>query len=193
MPRPARLSDTLFARVRAYYGITLRELAACLGISETLAHHYETARRYPSRAVLERLEPFIAQMNDGLPLVPLPTAPPPGPLDPAPLEKRRAACLHAAHNLRWEMRQLPERARQAARWARALPTLQASLPEPAALPPGADLAARRQAIRLTYVRGWLETQATALDPEVLSQWHLLHLRAEALEAEAAALGKLLAI
>jgi hypothetical protein len=53
------------------------------------------------------------------------------------------------------------------------------------------LEARREAIRLTYVRAWLDLQATTLDPATRSQWHLLHLRAEALEAEAAALAALL--
>lgn len=58
-------------------------------------------------------------------------------------------------------------------------------------PPTASLEARREAVRLAYVRDFLKVQATALDPEALSRWHLLHLRAEALEAEAAALGALL--
>jgi len=192
MPRPSRVAETLFARVRAYYGITLRELAVCLSISETLAHHYETGRRYPSPAVSARLAPFIEQMQPAPIDAPLPTAPPAGALDPAPLEARRAACLYHAGNLRWQLRQLPAQARTAARWARALPGLRAALPPEAPAPlPTADLETRREAIRLTYVRAWLDLQATTLDPATRSQWHLLHLRAEALEAEAAALAALL--
>jgi len=192
MPRPSRVAETLFARVRAYYGITLRELAACLGISETLAHHYETGRRYPSPAVSARLAPFMDQMPPAPTDAPLPPAPPAGPLDPAPLEARRAACLYHAGNLRWQLRHLPEQARTAARWAQALPGLRAALPPEAETPPPtAGLEARREAIRLAYVRDFLALQATALDPAARSQWHLLHLRAEALEAEAAALAALL--
>lgn len=178
--------------MRAYYGLTLRELALCLGISETLAHHYETARRVPSRAVAERLAPFLDQVPPAAEAeaAPLPTAPPAGRLDPGPLHKRRATCLHEAANLRWQLRQLPAQARTAAHWARALPALLAAVPPPEAAP-AADLAARREAIRRTYVRDLLDLQATALDPATLSQWHLLHLRAEALEAAAAALAALL--
>jgi transcriptional regulator with XRE-family HTH domain len=192
MPRPSRIAETLFARMRAYYGITLRELAACLGISETLAHHYETGRRYPSPAVSKRLDAFIEQMPPEAPDAPLLPAPPAGRLDPGPLEARRAACLYHAGNLRWQLRQLPAQARTAARWAQALPGLRAALPpEVPAPPPTASLAERREAIRLRYVRDFLDLQATTLDPATLSQWHLLHLRAAALEAEAAALGALL--
>lgn len=192
MPRSARVAATLFARMRAYYGMTLRELATCLGISETLAHHYETGRRAPSRAVSERLAPFLAHMQPAATDPPLPSTPPPGPLAPGTLEARRAACLYHAGNLRWHLRQLPEQARTAARWAQALPGLRAALPpEAPAPPPTASLEARREAIRLAYVRDFLTVQATALDPEALSRWHLLHLHAEALEAEAAALAALL--
>jgi hypothetical protein len=122
---------------------------------------------------------------------PLLTAPPAGRLDPGPLAARRAACLYHAGNLRWQLRQLPEHARTA-RWAQALPGLRAALPpEAPAPPPTASLEARREDVRLRYVRDFLDLQQTTLDPATLSQWHLLHLRAAALEAEAAALAALL--
>ena len=193
MPRESRHTTTRLGRVRAYYGLTQPELAQYLGISLPLANHLEAGRRVPSALVLERLAPLAAQMPPEAPAVPLPPAPPPGRLDPAPLEARRAACLYHAGNLRWQLRQLPAQARTAARWAQALPGLRAALPpEAPAPPPTADLAARREAIRLRYVRDFLDLQATTLDPATLSQWHLLHLRAAALEAEAAALAALLA-
>jgi len=178
--------------VRAYFAMTQRELALYLGISEPLLNHLEAARSLPSPLVLERLAPLLAAVPDEPAAPLLPTAPPAGPLDRAPLEARRDACLYHAGNLRWQARQLPERAQVAARWAQALPALRAGLPPAeAAAPDPTDRAAAREAVRLAFVRDFLEVQATALDPATLSQWHLLHLRAEALEAEAAALSALL--
>jgi transcriptional regulator with XRE-family HTH domain len=192
MPRRSYPSTNPFAQVRAYYGITQRELAAYLGITEPTLNHLEANRRVPARAVLERLAPLAQQMQPAATDAPLPTAPTAGRPDPGPLAARRAACLYHAGNLRWQLRHLPERARTAARWAQALPGLRAALPPAdAPAPAPTDLEARREAVRLAYVRDFLDLQATALDPATLSQWHLLHLRAEALEAEAAALAALL--
>ena len=192
MPRRSFPSTNPFAQVRAYYGITQRELAAYLGITEPTLNHFEANRRLPTRTVLERLAPLAQQMQPAATDAPLPTAPPPGRLAPGPLEARRDACLYHAGNLRWQLRQLPAQARTAARWAQALPGLRAALPPEAPVPPPtADPEARREATRLRYVRDFLDLQATTLDPATLSQWHLLRLRAEALEAEAAALAALL--
>jgi hypothetical protein len=70
----------------------------------SLANHLEAGRRVPSALVLERLSPLAAHMLPEAADVPLPTAPPAGRLDPGPLQKRRAACLHEAYNLRWQLR-----------------------------------------------------------------------------------------
>ena len=192
MPRRSPPPRSSFAQVRAYFNITQRDLALYLGITESRLNHLEAGRSLPSPAVLARLDPLLTAVREEPMQVLLPAAPPAGRLAPGPLEARRAACLYHAGNLRWQLRQLPEQARTAARWAQALPGLRAALPpEAPAPPPTADVETRREAIRLRYVRDFLDLQATALDPATLSQWHLLHLRAKALEAEAAALAALL--
>lgn len=188
MARPAAYTDTLLARVRRHFGLRQAEVAALLGISPAQANYLEAGRRALTRAVAERLAPFLAAL-EAADAVLLPTAPPPGAFDAAPLERRRAACLHEAHNLRWQLRALPEQAAVAARWAEALPGLRAALPPP---PPADAAPATREAARLRYVHGWLATVPPALPPETLAEWHLGHQRALALEAEAAALGALLA-
>jgi hypothetical protein len=53
-------------------------------------------------------------------------------------------------------------------------------------------AATREGARLRYVHAWLATVPLALPPEALAEYHLLHLRAQALAAEATALGQVLA-
>lgn len=192
MPRRSPPPRSSFARVRAYFTITQRDLALYLGITESRLNHLEAGRSLPRPEVLARLDSLLAAVREEPTDAPLPTAPPAGPLDPGPLEARRAACLYHAGNLRWQLRQLPEQARTAARWAQALPGLRAALPpEAPAPPPTASLEERREAVRLRYVRDFLDLQPTTLDPATLSQWHLLHLRAAALEAEAAALAALL--
>jgi transcriptional regulator with XRE-family HTH domain len=199
MPRPAAPSDSRLARLRRYFGLSQQELAALLGVTPVVMNYLERGRRSPSPAVWERLAPFLAVM-EAAPEPPTPLAaeapnadpdtPPPGPIDPGPLERRRRACLFEARNLRWQLRQLPEQAAVAARWAEALPRLRAALPPP---PPADEAPATAEAVRLRYVHSWLETVPLALEPEALALWHLRHQRARALEAEAAALGALLAI
>ena len=192
MPRPAAYSDTLLARVRRHYGLSQTELAALLGLSGAQLSRLEAGQQALSREVRERLAPFLPALEAATlaaPAAPEAGVPPPGPFDAGPLERRRAACLHEAHNLRWRLRALPEQAAVAARWALALPELLAALPPP---PPEGTAPATREAVRLRYVHAWLATVPLALPPEVLAEWHLAHQRAAALEAEAAALAALLA-
>ena len=185
MPRPSNHPDSRLAGVRRYYGLHQRELAALLGVSPELVKHIEAGRRALTREVSERLAPFTRHMLAAP--TPPPPAPPPGPFAPGPLEKRRAACLHEAHNLRWQLRALPEQAAVAARWAAALPGLRAALP-----PPAPEAPATAETVRRRYVHAWLATVPEALPPDVLATWHLARQRALALEAEAAALAELLA-
>lgn len=193
MPRAAAYSDSRLARVCRYYGLRRQELAALLGITPALVSQLESGARPLTRAVAERLAPFLAPLEAAEPAPAPPEAeaaptPPPGPFDPLPLARRRAACLHEARNLRWQLRALPEQAAVAARWAAALPALRAALPPP---PPADEAPATREAVRLRYVHAWLATAPLALPPDALAAWHLAHQRALALEAEAAALGALL--
>lgn len=194
MARSAAYTDTLLARVRQHYGLRQAELAALLGLSGAQLSRLEAGRQALSRAVSERLAPFLAPLEAAAaapapPETEAPPAPAPGPFDPAPLARRRAACLHEARRLRWQLRALPAQAAVAARWAAALPALRAALPPPA---PAGEVPATAEAIRLRYVHAWLATVPLALPPDVLADWHLAHQRALALEAEAAALGALLA-
>lgn len=194
MPRTAVYSDSRLARVCRYYGLRRQELAALLGITPALVSQLESGARPLTRAVSERLAPFLAPLAAveaaaAPPETEAAPAPPPGPFDTAPLARRRAACLHEAHNLRYRLRALPEQAAVAARWAAALPALLAALPPP---PPADEAPATREAVRLRYVHAWLATVPLALPPDVLADWHLAHQRALALEGEAAALAALLA-
>ena len=204
MARSATHSDSRLARVCRYYGLARHELAALLGVTPGLVSQLESGTRPLTRAVAERLAPFRAPLEahsetaaeaaaqqlaetEAALREPLPP-PPPGAFDAQPLERRRAACLHEARNLRYRLRALPEQAAVAARWAAAMPALLASLPPP---PPEDETPATREAVRLRYVHAWLATVPLALPPEALAEWHLGHQRALALEGEAAALGALL--
>jgi len=204
MARPAAYSNSLLARVRRYYGLHQRELAALLAISPAQANYLETGRRALTREVAERLAPFLpplpeadtataaaqllaeaqAQTDYTAPLPP----PPPGAVVAAPLQQRRAACLHEARALRERLHGLAAQAAVAARWAAAMPGLLAALPPP---PPEAARAATREEARLRYVHAWLATVPLALPPEALAAYHLAYHRVRALEAEAAALAGVL--
>ncbi|MDQ2772965.1 MAG: helix-turn-helix transcriptional regulator [Bacteroidota bacterium] len=109
MGRTTKHFQSLLAQVRAYYGLRQHELAALLGVAESLVGHLEAGRRALTLAVSERLAPFTQHMVDDA-AAPLPTAPPPGPSEAGPLEARCAACLHEATNLRWAVRGLPAQA-----------------------------------------------------------------------------------
>jgi len=202
MPRTAPDSLSTLARVRRYYGLQQRELAALVGISPALAHQLEAGRRALTPAVAERLAPYLppvptapeaaaqllaeaqALADSALPLPP----PPPGPFEAAPLARRRAACQHEARALRQRLGELASQAAVATRWAAALPGLLAALPPP---PPEGQPAATREAARLRYAHTWLATVPLALPPAALAEYHLLHQRVRALEIEAAALAQLL--
>ena len=205
MARPAAPSLTLLARVRRHYGLAQAELAALLGLSGAQLSRLEAGRQGLTPAVRARLAPFEAalpppdaaaeaahlladaqaQADYAAPLPP----PPPGPFATAPLAQRRAACQHQARALHERLAGLAAQAAVAARWAAALPGLLAALPPP---PPEAAPAATREEARLRYVHAWLATVPLALPPEALAEYHLLHLRTQALAAETLALHQLLA-
>ena len=200
MPRPAAVPDTVAAAVRDYFALTQQELAAWLGVSEAQAGHLDTGRRGLSPAVAEALAPLVAAL-------PPPTAPAAGalrlasvagaappalaPPEAAPLAARLDYCRHHAARLRRQLRPLLAQATVAARWAAALPALRAALPPdpgPAAAP---DPATAWPAWLAWHRHRWLAQRPTALPPAASARYHLLRLRAEALEAEAAALAALL--
>ena len=191
MARPAKPSSSLLAQVRAYYGLSQQELGAYLGVAASLVSHIEAGRRQPSLAVLEALAPLTQQMKPAPAADP--AAVPPGAVEPGPLQARRALCRHQAANLRYELELLGPQAALAARWARALPALLAPLPpaSPTAPPPPGFTPAAKATYQQWFQRCWLDTRLTTLDPAALTRWHLLRLRAEALEAEAAGLDQLL--
>lgn len=185
MPRPSKHVFSRLAKVRRYYGLHQRELAALLGVSPELVKHIEAGRRALAREVSERLAPFAQQMGETEEVTDS-LVPPAGPFDPAPLRARRSACLHEAANLRWQLRPLAAQAQVVAHWAAARPGLLA------ALPPAPDEPLTPEAVRLRYVHARLALAPDALPSAEVSRWHLLRLRAEALETEAAALAALLA-
>ena len=135
--------------------------------------------------MLLRLNPLAVLLPD-TPATPLPEALPPGLPAPAPgpLAARRDYCLHKAGQLRRELRTLSQEAGRAARWQQVLPGLLAGLPAPTE--PG-------EAARIERQRGWLLRRADTFSPADVARHHLLRLRAEALETEAAALAMLLAV
>ena len=177
MGRRAKPSTSELAWVRRYFGLEQATLAAYLGVSPAQVGHLEAGRRFPSGQLLLALVPLIEQVRAPEPAAALPVAPN-APPAPAPLEARRDYCHHHATRLRRELRPLLEAAEVARRWQRALPALLAAAP--AGSPNHAWLLRRQQ-------------QAAAdLDAEASARCHLLRLRAEMLEAEAAALAALLA-
>ncbi|RYU80527.1 helix-turn-helix domain-containing protein [Hymenobacter persicinus] len=186
MPRKSLSSNTVLARVRGYFALHQRQLAEYLGVSPELIKHIEAGRRVPTAALLARLT-ALAQVLPDHPAADateyndLPTVAP----APGPVEQRLDECLHKARQLRLKMEVLARRTRFAKRWQQMLPGLLAAAPAAASAP---DPAAVR-------TREWLlarqaETVAS-LDAERAAEWHLLRVRAEALEAEAVALAALL--
>lgn len=184
MARPLVHSASRLGRVARHFGLTMAEVGRLLGIGPALATRIAAGSRNLTPALGQRLAPFLAAV-EAAPAEPLPSAPPPGPFDAAPLQARRAACLHEAANLRWQLRPLAAQAQVAAHWAAARPTLLAALP-PAPAEPNTP-----EAVRLRYVHARLALVPLALPPEALARWHLLEQRARALEGEAAALAGLL--
>lgn len=176
MPRLAKPSTTLVAQVRRYFGLDQVTLAAYVGVGAAMIGHIEAGRKTSSSQVLLRLLPLL----QALPVAPAAAAAtdPAAHLAPpaaAPLAARLAYCQHHAAKLRRELKVLTQTLEYARRWQQALPALLAQADERARL-----WLLRRQA------------QAAAdLDGDTAARYHLLRLRAEGLEAEAAELIKLL--
>ena len=173
MPRPSKLSATPLAQVRHYFRLDQATLAAYVGIGVGMVGHIEAGRKTSSSQVLLRLLPLLQA---------LPTAseaPDPAahlaPPDTAPLRARLDYCRHHAAKLRHELNALTKQLEYARRWQQALPPLLAQ----------ADARARPWLLRRQ------EQAAADLDGETGARYHLLRLRAEALEAEAAGLAALL--
>lgn len=196
MPRP--VTDTVMAAVRQHFGLTQQEMAQWLGVSEAQAGHLDTGRRGLGGMAAEALAPFVAQLPPAGPApaaLRLVSAAPPAlalaPPEAALLEARLDYCQHHARRLRRQLAPLTTQAATAARWAAALPALRAALP----LDPGPqaepDPATNWPAWLVWYRHRWLEQRPTTLPPGLAARYHLLRLRAEALEAEAAALVSLL--
>lgn len=177
MARPSRPAQTSFALVRDYFGLDQQTLAAGLGVAREQLAGYETGRRGHQAAVAQRLLPLL----QALPASPVPPADPAAalaPPAPAPLLARLDYCQHHAARLRRELSKLEKTLAHARRWQQALPALLATADERA--------------------RPWLlrrqEQAAADLDADASAAYHLLRLRAEALETletEAAALAALL--
>ncbi|MDO7886664.1 hypothetical protein [Hymenobacter cheonanensis] len=177
MARKAAYSSSVLAEVRRYFGLDQATLAVYLGINPGQHSRLEAGQRGLSPAVAQRLLPLL----QALPAPGAPTeAPAPAahlaPPDAAPLLARRDYCQHHAARLRRELAALTQTLATARRWQQALP----------------DLLARAE----ERAHSWLlrrQAQAAAdLDGETAARYHLLRLRAEALETEAVALSKLLA-
>lgn len=174
MARPSRPAQTSFALVREYFGLDQQTLAAGLGVAREQLAGYETGRRGHTAATTQRLLPLL----QALPAAPVPPAAPAAGLAPpaaAPLLARLDHCRHHAARLRRELDKLETTLEHARRWQAALPALLAQ----------ADARTRPWLLRRQ------EQAAADLDAEASAQYHLLRLRAEALEAEAAALVALL--
>lgn len=170
MPRRAKLSATPLAQVRRYFGLDQATLAAYLGVGAGMVGHIEAGRKVASHTVLLRLTLLISQLS---------TADNPesalAPPSAAPLAARLDYCQHHAAKLRRELKALEKQVEHARRWQQALPALLAQADERA--------------------RPWLlrrqEQAAADLDGETAARYHLLRLRAAALEAEATGLAALL--
>jgi transcriptional regulator with XRE-family HTH domain len=179
MPRRSIPSSTLVAAVRRHFGLEQQELAAYLGVSRVLLANIEAGRRALTSQLLLRLAPLAALVPDA-PAANESTLPPTGPAAPAPLLARLDYCLQHARLLRRELRGLAQQLARARRWQQVLPGLLAAAPVPDEGPARQWLLARHA------------TTAPGLDADDTARYHLLRLRAEALETEAAALAALLA-
>lgn len=195
MPRNRSFSNRPLANVRRYFNIEQAHLAIYLGISRALVGHIEAGRRSISPAVAEGLRPLAVNVPADLPhfIDDAAASAEVVPAAPAPafelLEARRDYCQHHARQTRRALRAYAARARYAARWRAARPALLATLPPVPATPPANPTYADLHA---TWRRDWLLRQPTDLTPTEIAEWHLLRVRAEALEAEAAALAAIIA-
>ncbi|MDO7875290.1 helix-turn-helix transcriptional regulator [Hymenobacter sp. ASUV-10] len=206
MPRRAAYSSHPLARVRAWFGLQQAELALYLGISAPLVHALESGQRPLSLAVQVALLPLQLQLPAPGPAAeeaavaplpsPLPPTPPPLPPgtpapDAAALAFRQRQCRHQAAGLLAQADALARQAQVAQRWAAALPALRAALPPDPGPQAEPDPAHDWPAWQAWYRHRWLAQRPTTLPPAASARYHLLRLRAEALEAEAGALAALL--
>lgn len=188
MARPATYSR--FSRLGAHFGVKVYELAQYLGVDATLLSRMGTGQRGLNQTVFEGLEPFMDVLDTATAAPPPPVLAPP---DAAPLQRRLRYCEHHARRLRRELRPLEEQAQQAGNWAAALPALRAALlPDPGPENEPVVSRANRAAWLNWFRHRWLDIREPALPSDLSAQYHLLRLRAEALETEAAALQRLLA-
>ncbi|MBT9395125.1 helix-turn-helix domain-containing protein [Hymenobacter sp. NST-14] len=181
----------MVAAVRKYLALEQQELAAYLGVSRELLANIEAGRRSLTGPLLLRLNPLAALLPAGeraRPAAPVPEQAPPGAPAPGPLEARLDYCRHQAQKLRRELTKRAATQAAARRWEAVLPALLAAPAPAAGLVPPAEVARARQ---------WLlarqqQAHATLHDADEAARYHLLRLRAEALEGEAAGLRALLA-
>lgn len=186
MARPSTYSS--LSRLYGHFGVKAYELAMYLGITAVQLSRMSTGQRAYSQEVREGLAPFEAALEAATAAPPALEAP-----ERAPLEARLDYCQHHARRLRWELRPLEEQARQAGARVAALPALRAALdPDPGPENKPAVSRATRPAWLNWFRHRWLDEYFTALPADLSAQYHLLRLRAEALETEAAALQGLLA-
>ncbi|SDY66140.1 helix-turn-helix domain-containing protein [Hymenobacter psychrophilus] len=193
MPRRAIFSATLPAQVRRYFGLPQWELAAFLGVSAELVKHIEAGRRTLTGPVLLRLNELARWLpatpeapGPGRPVAPDPPAAASS-ADPeaaAPLLARLDVCQHRARQLRRLLARQEADWLQARRWEQVLPALLATAPPATNVSAWANqrrrwLLARQQAVE------------EALGAAAAVGYQLRRVRAEALEAEVAALRALL--
>ncbi|WP_223649203.1 helix-turn-helix domain-containing protein [Hymenobacter psoromatis] len=174
MGRRSIPSTSLAATVRKYFGLTQTELGQLLHLTRGQVAHVEAGRHLFSPATEQPLLALAAS----LPVANEPADPAAhlAPPDAAPLAARLDYCQHHAAQLRREQAALTQEIEVARRWQQALPPLLAQAP---------DVPARAWLLRRQ------EQAAADLDGETAARYHLLRLRAEALEAEAAGLAALL--
>lgn len=201
----------VIARVRAWFGLHLDELALYLGVSKGLVYGIESGKRALTPVVRAALLPLLLQLPPPeVPALPAPGAPLPSHTpapDAADLDFRRRECLHRAGRLLAQAEALATRAHVAARWAAALPALLP--PATAALVPPDTPAAQALAAALAqaadptdptrahdharWLRGWLAARARPLPVADVTHCHRLRAQAAGLLAEAAALAEALAL
>ncbi|GAA3926820.1 helix-turn-helix transcriptional regulator [Hymenobacter algoricola] len=190
MPRKSIPSTTLVAQVRKHFGLEQQELAAYLGISRPYVADLEAGRRALTSRVLLRLNPLAALLPadaPARPAAPAPEVPPPGLPDADLLLARLDTCRHQAAQLRRELKKLAAAQAGARRWLAVLPGLLAAPDLPAALTTPAEAARARQWLLTRQARAHIDLH----DAADAARYHLLRLRAAALEAEAAGLRALL--
>ena len=213
MPRRARSSEHLLARVRDWFGLQIIDLALYLNVSPSLLRKIETGQGRLSPTVAEGLLPLLQHLPppeqqaaaqaqaaaeaDFPPLTEVLAVPPLAPGSPAPEAaelafRRKEARVLAARRLT-EAAVLAQRARVASRWAAALPTLLPPDPDTpegaahyAALPPDPDDPTRAPD-HARWLRGWLRHRARPLTPAEVARYYRLRAQAIGLLAEVASI------